>query len=202
MTHALHRRVPDKEKDYILMMRSSKGINRSGAGAKLLKFLERIEPLNPVNFGNPSDGTLMRTDRDAIKKNLGDESNLHIVFQDRESARKAVEIAKEMDAGLSVSLTGPLDSIRAMVDDLGLKIDSIQIDLGTIGNTRISGASEGIISMCGHMRVSKNLFMDMRQKVQAGEVQAEEAAREIGKACLCGCFNPHVAGKLLTGDDK
>jgi hypothetical protein len=202
MTHALHRRVPEKESDYVLMMRSSKGINRAGAGAKLLRFLERIEPLGPVNFGNPADGTILRTDRETIKKNINDESNLHIVFTDGESARKAVEIAREMDAGLSVSLTGPLDSIRGMADELDLRIDSIQIDLGTIGKTPFDGAAEGIISLCGHMRVSENLIREMREKVQAGETDPETAAREIGKVCLCGCYNPHAAGKLLIGTLK
>jgi len=202
MTHALHRKVPAIESDYVLMMRSSKGINRAGAGAKLLQFLERIEPLGPVNFGNPADGTLLRTDREVIKKNINDESNLHIVFKDGESARKAVEIAREMDAGLSVSLTGPLDSIRAMADKMDLRIDSIQINLGTIGKTPFDDATEGILSLCGHMRVSENLIREMREKVKAGEWDPEAAAREIGKVCLCGCFNPHAAGNLLTGNIK
>lgn len=202
MTHAVHRRIPEIESDYVLMMRSSKGINRTGAGAKLLRFLERIEPLGPVNFGNPADGTLLRNSRDVIKKHINDGSNLHIAFKDFESARKAVEIARDMDTGLSVSLTGPLESIRGMAAEMGLRIDSFQIDLGTIGKTRFDAATEGILSLCGHMRVSENLIAAMRKKVKAGQEDIETAAREIGKACLCGCFNPHAAGKLLIGDDK
>ncbi|MEW6672951.1 MAG: hypothetical protein AB1427_14695 [Thermodesulfobacteriota bacterium] len=202
MTHALHRKVPDKETDYVLMMRSSKGINRAGAGAKLLRYLERIEPLGPVNYGNPADGTILRVDSGAIKKNITDESNLHIVFKDAESARKAVEIAREMDAGLSVTLTGPFERIRTLAEEMGLGIDSVQIDLGTIGKTPFDSVTEGILSLCGHMRVSKHLVREMRRKVQAGEVDPETAAREIGKVCLCGCFNPHAAGKLLGGQKK
>ena len=202
MTHAVHRRVPQKESDYVLMMRSTKGVNRAGAGKKLLQFLERIEPLGPVNFGNPADGTLLRTERNAIKKNITDGSNLHIVFKDTESARKAVEIARDMDTGLSVSLTGPLDRIRGMAAEMGLRIDSYQIDLGTIGETHFSSATEGILSLCGHMRVSQNLIGEMREKIKAGEVDPETAARKIGAVCLCGCFNPYAAGKLLTDQRK
>ncbi|MDF1591381.1 MAG: hypothetical protein P1P89_07710 [Desulfobacterales bacterium] len=202
MTHAVHRRVPEKESDYVLMMRSSKGINQAGAGEKLLKFLERIEPLGPVNFGNPADGTLLRTERSMIKKNINDGSNLHIVFKDSESAQKAVEIAWDMNTGLSVSLTGPLDRIRGMAAEMGLRIDSFQIDLGTIGDAHLDDATEGILSLCGHMRVSENLIKEMRKKVKACKVELETASREIGKVCLCGCFNPHAAGKLLTVDDK
>jgi len=197
MTHAVHRRVPEKESDYVMMMRSSKGINRDGAGEKLLKFLNRIEALDPVNFGNPADGTLLRTNPEEIRQNINDESNLHIVFQDTRSAAEAVKIATEMDLGLSVSLTGPLERIKTMAAENGLKIDSIQIDLGTIGESGLDSVTEGVLSLCGHMRVSRNLIAEMRSKVHSGEIEAEAAAREIGKLCLCGCFNPAAAVKLL-----
>jgi hypothetical protein len=198
MTHAVHRRIPAREEDYVLQLRSSKGINRDGAGEKLLQLLERMEPLQPVSYGNPGDGTTLRTSADDIKKNLNDGSNLHIVFKDTQSARKAVEIAKKMDTGLSVSLAGPLETIRSMAAEMGLRIDSVQIDLGTIGKKNFDAATEGILSLCGHMRVSENLIKEMREKVQSGEIDPETAARKIGKVCLCGCFNPHAAGKLLS----
>jgi len=198
MSHTVHRRVPDREDDYVLLLRSSKGINREGAGKKLLQLLERMEPLQPVGYGNPGKGTTLRTSVDEIKKNLDDSSNLHIVFKDTQSARKAVEIAKEMDSGLSATLAGPLDTIRSMAAEMGLKINSLQIDLGTIGKKSFDTATEGILSLCGHMRVSENLIREMRAKVKAGEIDAESAAREIGKVCLCGCFNTHAAGKLLS----
>ena len=197
MTHALHRKIPESGEDFVLMIRSSAGINRDGAGVKLLRLLEQIEPLGPVNFGNAADGNMLRMDRNDIKKNINDGSNLHIVFKDAKSVRKAVEIVKEMDTGLSVSLAGPLDFIRSMASQMNLNIDSIQIDLGTLGNKNFDSTTEGIMSLCGHMRVSENLIKEMREKVQTGEMDPETAARKIGKVCLCGCFNPHAAGKLL-----
>lgn len=198
MTHTVHRRIPAREEDYVLMLRSSAGINREGSGVKLLELLERMEPLGLINYGNPTDGCILREDRDDIKKNIKDSSNLHIVFKNAESARKAVEIAKEMDTGLSVSLTGPLDSIRSMASEMDLNINSIQLDLGTLGKKNFDSSAEGILSLCGHMRVSENLIREMRAKVKTGEIDPETAAREIGKVCRCGCFNTHAAGKLLT----
>lgn len=198
MTHTVHRRVPEIEEDYVLLLRSSKGINREGAGKKLLQLLERIEPLGPVSYGHPVDGSTLRTEREEIKKNINDSSNLHIVFKDTQSAQKAVEIAKEMDTGLSVTLTGPLDRIRTMASELGLNIQSIQIDLGTIGKKGFDPGAEGILSLCGHMRLSENLIRKMKARVKSGETDADTAAREIGKVCLCGCFNTHVAAKLLS----
>jgi len=198
MSHTVHRRIPDFEEDYVMMLRSSKGINRDGAGKKLLRLLERIEPLDPVSYGNPADGATLRVSPGHIKQNVNDGSNLHIVFKDTASARKAVEIAGEMDTGLSVSLTGPLGRIRSMAAEMGLRIDSIQIDLGTIGPKKFDPATEGVLSLCGHMRVSENLIKEMRKKVLSGEVEPETAARKIGRVCLCGCFNPHAAAKLLS----
>ena len=198
MSHTVHRRIPGHEEDYVMMLRSSKGINREGAGKKLLELLERIKPLNPVSYGNPADGATLRVSPGQIEKNLNDGSNLHIVFKDTAGAKKAVEIVREMDTGLSVSLTGPLGRIRSMAAELGLRIDSIQLDLGTLGKTNFDTATEGVLSLCGHMRVSENLIKEMREKVRAGEIEPEAAARKIGRVCLCGCFNPHAAAKLLS----
>jgi len=202
MSHTVHRRLPDIEGDYVLMLRSSKGINRDGAGKKLLHLLERMEPLGPVSYGNPSDGATLRVPPDDIKKNLNDGSNLHIVFKDMESAQRAVEIAQKSASGLSVTLTGPLDRIRSMAAEMGLNIDSIQLDLGTLGKKDFDPITEGILSLCGHMRVSENMIKEMRKKVKSGEIEPETAAREIGKVCLCGCFNPHAADKLLSRENE
>jgi hypothetical protein len=198
MTHTVHRRVPEIEEDYVLLLRSSKGINREGAGKKLLQLLERMEPLSPVSYGHPVAGSTLRTERAEIKKNINDSSNLHIVFKDTQSAQKALEIAKEMDTGLSVTLTGPLDRIRAMASEMGLNIQSVQLDLGTIGKKGFDPGTEGILSLCGHMRVSENLIKEMKAKVKSGKIDPDTAARTIGKVCLCGCFNTHAAAKLLS----
>jgi hypothetical protein len=202
MSHTVHRRLPDREGDYVLLLRSSKGINRDGAGKKLLQLLERMEPLGPASYGNPADGSTLRATPEDIKKNLNDGSNLHIVFKDTESARRAVEIAKEMDSGLSVTLTGPLDRIQSMAVAMGLNINSIQLDLGTLGKKHFDPITEGILSLCGHMRVSENMIKEMQKKVKSGEIDSDDAAREIGKVCLCGCFNPHAAGRLLCQEDE
>ena len=197
MTHTLHRRLNERDEDYVLFLRSEAGFNRDGAGKILIQLLELMEPLGPVSYGNPVDGSTLRTDPEDIKNNINDKSNLHIVFKDSQSAQKAVEIAQKMDTGLSVTLTGPLGRIRSMAADLDLNINSIQIDLGTIGKMNLDTATEGILSLCGHMRVSESLVEEMKEKVKSGEIDPETASQEIGKVCLCGCFNPHAAAKLL-----
>ena len=103
-----------------------------------------------------------------------------------------------MDTGLSVSIAGPLDLIRSMASQMNLNIDCIQIDLGTLGNKNFDSTAEGIMSLCGHMRVSENLIKEMIIKVKSNEIDPENAAKEIGKVCLCGCFNTQAASKFLS----
>jgi hypothetical protein len=85
-----------------------------------------------------------------------------------------------------------------MASEIGLNIDSVQIDLGTLGKKNFDSTTAGILSLCGHMRVSENLVKEMRAKVKSGDIDPETAARKIGKVCRCGCFNTHAASKLLS----
>lgn len=198
MTHSLHRKVRESNDDYVMLVRSSVGLNHKGSGLNLVKLLEKLEKLSPVTFGNSADGCTLRDQRDVVVEKIHDGSNLHFVFKSEEAAREAVDIAKRMNTGLSVTLVGPLDRIRALASDQGLKIDSVQIGLGTFGSTPIDETRASLVSLCGHLRVSPNLIRDMTDKIEAGEIDPETAAVEIGKVCRCGCFNTAVASKILS----
>lgn len=198
MTHTLHRTMCKGNDDYVLQVRSSEGFNRESAGSRVVMLLERLEALKPVAFGNPADGCTLRVPRDELVENIHDSSSLHIVFADEESIRKAVEIVKEMDIGLSVTLAGPLDRIRQLTSDLGLKTDSVQIGLGCFGPVPLDEKTASIATLCGHMRVSPKLIHHMMDKIKAGEIESDAAAREIGRVCRCGCFNTVAASRILS----
>jgi len=183
--------------DYVLQFRSREGVNREGAGSKLVMLLERLEALKPVSFGSPADGCTLREPRNDVVENLHDGSSLHIVFSDEENLRKALEIVKELDVGLSVTLAGPLHRIRRLTSELGFTPDSVQIGLGPYGSIPIEEKTASIVTLCGHMRVSPRLVRHMGNKIKAGEIDAEKAAEEIGKVCRCGCFNTAAASRIL-----
>ena len=197
MTHALHRKMGERNDDYVIQVRSSPGFNRNGSGPQLINLLEEFMKLDPVAFGNPTDGCTLRDRPDEIIKKISDNSNIHVVFKSEVAARKAVKIAKEMNTGLSVTIAGPLDRIRDLAMDQGLKIDSVQIGLGTFGTAPMDEIQASLVTLCGHMRVSPNLIRHMAEKIKNGEIDAETAADEIGKVCRCGCFNTAAAGHLL-----
>ncbi len=198
MTHTLHRKRYNGIYDYVLQFRSSEGFNREGAGPKLVMLLERLEAMGPLAFGNPADGSTLREPRDEVFENLHDGSSLHIVFPDEETVREAVQVVKEMDTGLSVTLAGPLDQIRHLAFELGLNTDSVQIGLGSFGKISLDEKAASIVTLCGHMRVSPQLVRHMMDKIKAGEIESDAAAREIGKVCRCGCFNTLAARRILS----
>lgn len=198
MTHTLHRMMGKGNDDYVLQFRSREGVNREGAGSKLMMLLERLEALKPVSFGSPADGCTLREPRNDVVENIHDNSSLHIVFADEESLRKALEIVKELDTGLSVTLAGPLHRIRRMAAELGFIPDSVQIGLGPYGSIPIEEKTASIVTLCGHMRVSPRLVRHMKDRITAGEIDAEKAAEEIGKVCRCGCFNTKAVCKILS----
>ena len=198
MTHALHRKMCEHNDDYVIQVRSSPGFNRKGSGLKLISLIEKFMELDPVAFGNSTDGCTLRDRPDEVVNNINDGSNLHIVFKSEVAAREAVEIAKEMNTGLSVTIAGPLDRIRALAMDQGLKIDSVQIGLGTFGKAPMDEIQASLVTLCGHMRVSPSLIRHMVEKIKDGEIDPETAAGEIGKVCRCGCFNTAAAGNILS----
>lgn len=198
MTHTLHRKMSKGNDDYVLQFRSREGINREGAGPNLVMLLERLEALEPVSFGSPADGSTLRDSRGDVVENIRDGSSLHIVFADERSLRKAIEIVKEMDIGLSVTLSGPLNRIRRLASEFGFTPDSVQIGLGSIGSVPLDEETASIVTLCGHMRVSPRLVRHMAARVKAGEIDADKAAGQIGKVCRCGCFNTTAASKLLS----
>jgi hypothetical protein len=183
--------------DYVLQFRSREGVNRDGAGAKLVMLLERLEALKPVSYGSPADGSTLRDSRSDVVENIRDASSLHIVFADEGSLRKALEIVKEMDIGLSVTLSGPLDRIRRLVSEFGFTPDSVQIGLGSFGSVPLEAETASIVTLCGHMRISPRLVRHMVDQIKAGKIGADKAAEEIGKVCRCGFFNANAASKIL-----
>ena len=72
MTHTIHRRLNDRDEDYVLLLRSKAGFNRDGSGKCLIQLLELMEPLGPVSYGNPVDGSTLRTDPEDIKNDIND----------------------------------------------------------------------------------------------------------------------------------
>ncbi|MEM5780110.1 MAG: hypothetical protein AAGU02_03060, partial [Lawsonibacter sp.] len=61
MSHSLHRRgnPEDLKQDYILLVTAASGINNEGSKEKLLKVLDLVWEIGPINTGSNETGTIL-----------------------------------------------------------------------------------------------------------------------------------------------
>jgi len=121
------------------------------------------------------------------------------VFSDRQSLRDALRELKERDFGISIVVSGLIDEIFAICDEVGLQPHTVDLSLGVWGKKSLLPKAEllEITTMCGHAMISVRMVEDMIQKIKAGHMTVEEAACELAKPCVCGVFNQNRAANLL-----
>ena len=68
MTHTLHRSGTEEslKEDYVFLLMPAFGINNTGCGPKLRKFLEIALRYNPVNIGDAKRGNMYTLDTQDI----------------------------------------------------------------------------------------------------------------------------------------
>jgi hypothetical protein len=121
------------------------------------------------------------------------------VFSDRDSLRDALRELKERDFGISIVVSGLTDEVFAICDEVGLTPHTVDLSLGVWGKQELLPKAElmEITTMCGHAMTSTGLVLDMIRQVRAGQLTAEQAARELAKPCVCGIFNQKRAADLI-----
>lgn len=201
MSHAMHRTISPNRDDFVIHVRSAKGVNRHGSGEKIKTIMKQLLPLGPVAFGNPGDGCTLRDPENSVLENFKDGSNLHVTFASMDSFKQALQLIQALDTGLSVCVAGPLDQLLDIARDQNLSPDSMLLDLGPLGaELNFNQTALDIVSLCGHMRVSPLMVDEVRRHVHNGEMTVKEASSLLGKPCRCGCFNSKAAGDLIEED--
>ncbi len=122
------------------------------------------------------------------------------VFKDRENLKGALELLKEGDFGISIVVSGLMDEVFAVCDEVGLEPHTIDLACGIWGNKKLMAKNElmQVTTMCGHAMTSVALVEDMIEKVRKGRITAKEGARQLAEPCVCGIFNQSRAAELLT----
>ncbi len=198
MSHAMHRTISLDRDDFVIHVRSAKGVNRHGSGEKIRTIMKQLLPLDPVAFGNPGDGCTLRDPENSILRNFKDGSNLHITFASADRFVEALQLIQDLDMGLSVCVAGPLEKILDIAKNLNLTPDSMLLDLGPLGTElSYSRLTLDIVSLCGHMRVSPLMVDEVRRQIHNGEMSVQEASSLLGRPCRCGCFNSEAAVDLI-----
>ena len=123
----------------------------------------------------------------------------HLVYDSKEKVRDLLTDLVVADLGISITVSGLRDQAMECCQSVGLTPHTINQSLGFWGKTeRLPHFSVlEITTMCGHSRISPNLVWELTGQVQQRALNANEAARKMGKLCLCNIFNEIRAAKVV-----
>lgn len=201
MTHTLHRRgtLENLREDYVVFAIAAQTVNAQGAAEKFARFAEIVLKYNPVSFGDMKTGNIFNAGLEKIQEEYKDNSIVHAVFTDPETVAQVLKDLKEADLGLSIVVSGLLEEVASCCRKAGLEPHTVEHSLGIFGRTELLPEEEilEISTMCGHGMVAFSLIEHLVEKVKAGEMTAEKAAREMAKQCHCGVFNPQRAQHII-----
>ena len=203
MTHTLHRvgSVEGLKDDYVVMLMSSKFVNREGSGPKFRRFLQIALDHGALKIGDAGLGNeYYQGDVDKVLENVCERSVVvHAVFKDSDTVARFLKAVKEANFGLSVIVSGLFGEVRAICKKTGLEFHTVNQSLGRWGRTDKLPSPEilEINTMCGHGMVTLNLIEEIFGNVKKGKCTAEEGAERLFRPCQCGVFNPHRAARLL-----
>lgn len=203
MTHTLHRMGPIEglEDDYIVLLRSSKDVNREGSGPKFRRFLQMALDHGAIKIGDSSLGNeYTQHGVDNVLENVCDRSVLvQAVFKDADSMGRFLQKVKAANFGLSITISGLFDEVEKVCQRVGLERHTVNQSLGQWGRTDRLPPPEilELNTMCGHGRVTVGLIQDVIDNLRKGHCTPEEGAERLFRPCQCGVFNPHRAVRLL-----
>lgn len=203
MTHSLHRRGDTAaDKDFVWFMYQSKGINDVNIEEKAKRFIAVVEDVGSANWGDVKTGPTVRYDKQEIIDKISQKSRLRGVFTSKQKVVQFLEEIREEDVGLSVIVTGYIDTIIEAAKEAGVKPHTINFSLGIFGKTEKLPDENTlqITTMCGHHMVPDDLVQRKRKEVKEGKITADEAAEELATYCPCGIFNQVRASEILKLD--
>ena len=150
-----------------------------------------------ANFGTLRGSGRHRKTIDELK--TGPLMMIHAVFKDRETLQSCLNEIKEKDFGISVSVSGLYEDVKASCSEMGLSPHTVQYSFGISGKTDKLPEDNvlDISTMCGHAMVSPHLISHLIGKIDKGKMTHAEAAEELTAMCVCGLFNPYRAENLL-----
>lgn len=202
MSHSLHRRgnPEDLKQDYILLVTAASGINNEGSKEKLLKVLDLVWEIGPINTGSNETGTILSgVSVEEIKAGFTKVPRVRCCFDNEGKMREILRRLVEMDLGISVTVSGPRGTVEEMCQELGIQPHSVNFSLDIWGKREKLPPEEimEFVTMCGHGLISKALVIDTIERVKNGTMTPEQGAIRMGSPCVCGLFNPTRAIKSL-----
>ncbi|HEY31517.1 MAG TPA: hypothetical protein G4O10_00235 [Dehalococcoidia bacterium] len=201
MTHTNHRQgtIESLQGDYVVFIYPARGINDEGAGPKAEEFLRLAYRHGPVNAGPARTGDVFISDPQRVLDRISRVGSAYAVFDAKDKVTAFVKDVVKADLGLSVIVSGLINEVGDICQQVGIKRHTAQCSLGVWGKTDRLPPEEmlDITTMCGHGMISSNLVRRMAREVSRGLNSFEEAASKLARPCSCGIFNPKRAQDLL-----
>jgi hypothetical protein len=203
MTNTLHRQGSEEELkgDYVIFASLARGITREGSAPKIKEFLRICLKYNPVNIGSSRQGSVLKDNIEIheLIANMQDGATSAAVFMDLDTLQKVMAELIETDLGISINVSGLLNSVQQCCRKNGIERHSVEHSLGFWGsNDRLPERDVlALNTLCGHGLVSFNLIHKMMEQVKLRRLTPKEAAKIMGKCCECAVFNTARAERLL-----
>ncbi len=202
MTHSLHRRGTDEylKNDFTLLVTAASGVNHIGSREGMSKILDAVWEIGPTNIGSNETGTtLSGVTLEQIRSGFTKVPRIRCNFGSKGKAFAAIKKLQELDTGMSVTLSGPIEATLAMCKEYGIKPHSINLSLDVWGKKDKLPAEEvlELMTMCGHGLVGRTLIEETMEKVRQGKLSPQKATVKISPLCICGIYNTDRAEKLF-----
>ena len=130
-------------------------------------------------------------DPEEYAKTLDSAYGVACCYSSRQALKRVLKRLKELDAGISIVVSGLIDEIVDTAKDLGLKPHTAFLSLGIHGRRALLPENHilEITTMCGHGLVSEKLTRAVLEKVKSGDMTPAEGANHLAQPCPCGIFN-------------
>jgi hypothetical protein len=204
MSHALHRHgtTEQLQNDYTFYARASRYVNREGCGPKLRKILSIVlEEKRLVNFGSSHAGKSYEAGLipEEYAATLDKAYGVAGCFSDKEAVRSVLKKLKEADTGISIVISGLIDEIVKIANEIDLKPHTAFLSLGVHGQRSLLPEDEvqQITTMCGHGMVASRLTKVVMERVKAGKMTPAAGAKFLAQPCPCGIFNTDRCEAIL-----
>ena len=203
MTNTLHRQgaVEDLARDYVIFATTAGGITRDGSAPKLKEFMRICLEHNPINTGSGKLGNILQDDVDIqeVISGLGDGAGAAAVFRNLEDLRLVIGRLIKANLGISINVSGLLDGVQECCRVHGSERHSVEQSLGFWGSTDRLPEREilELNTLCGHGMVSFSYIRKLIDQVKMRRLTPKEAARIMGRGCVCAVWNTDRAEALL-----
>lgn len=215
MTHTLHRRGHRKsfEKDIVILIMSSKGINTEGSAKWKREFLDVVLRNNAINVG---EGVKLYLPWDKLEKDnafynylrneITDRSNPMAVFDDMSMAKRALIELKERRNPLSFVISTDTKLTGALLKQASIKPSASEIRIlkdddhqGVFGKTSLLPNEDSLEmhSLCGHGMVPFPLIQRVMTDVKLGRISSRDGSKILSRPCSCSVFNRIRAEEIL-----